>query len=173
MQESLPQLLKSVFTKTLPRVAQTRPLRPLRRFSVREDLARCTGEVPAIPDPVVPNSCFGTLQPTSEGRQFVVISSTYEKTDNAIVSAVIDLPRHKCSTGSNGRIQQRRRTEQHRHRRRVLFVCCCNKTDFLRNRTRDHVIGPWLHQGLTAFLPKSCSFPNYFGKGVRVSKRTY
>ena len=45
----------------------------------------------------------------------------------------------------------------------------CNKTDFLRNRTRDHVIGPWLHQGLTAFLLKGCSFPNYFGKGVRVS----
>ena len=136
---------------------------------MREDLAEYTGDVPAIPDPLVLNSRFGTLQPTSEGRQFVVISSTYEKTNNAIVSAVIVLVGIKSSLTFNGRIQQRRRTEHHRQRRRVLFVCCCNKTDFLRNRTRDHLIGPWLHQGLTAFSLKSCSFPNYFGKGVRVS----
>ena len=130
MQVYLSVLLISVLTKTLPRVAQTRLLHPLGLFSVREDLAERTGEVPAIPDPVVPNSRFGTLQPTSEGHQFVVFPSTYGKTDNAIVSAVINLPRQECSTRSNGRIQQRRRVEEHRHRRRVCLFVAATKLTF-------------------------------------------
>ena len=67
-----------------------------------------------------------------QGRhtKFVVFPTTYGKTDNAIVSAIIDLPRQECSTRSNGPLQHRRRVEEHRRRRRVLFVCCCNKTDF-------------------------------------------
>ena len=131
---ALQVLLISVPTKTLPHVAQTRPLHPLGLFSVRDDLAERTGEVPAIPDLLVPNSRLASFSQQVRGHQSDRFSTTYEKTDNAIVSAVIILVGNKSSLTFNGRIQQRRRVAEHRRRRRVLFCCCCCAT-FIGNRT--------------------------------------
>ena len=146
-------------------MATTQPNPTGGRFPEWKDLPEGTGEVPAVPDPLVPNLCFGFLPLTTSGETPVrgVPDDIRENRQRHRVrrhrlsrsQVLLYLQRPPTTSATSGGTSAATTSF-------VLLVLLQNKN--LKNRTRNLKIGQWFFQGLTTFLLKSCSFPNYFGR---------
>ena len=144
-------------------MAKTRLFLTGGHFFVKEALSEWSGEVPAVPDALVPNPRFGPRLPTSKERHsFEVFPATYGKSDNGIAFAVPELVPPKTHLIRNGCIQHRRNKQFH-WRRFVCCCCCC----FPQQALSD----PKIHENLTfrTLQDTFLDFGRFFVRNLSVS----